>query len=343
MKYLFYTTSQSAWDGLYQAMQRAKKTIYVEMYIFIDDTEKTNDFITLLSEKAKKGVAVRMVLDGFGSFGLSNKAQKILREAGVELLFFNKLFRRLHRKIAVVDETVGFFGGVNIHELAREWNDLLVRVEGPIVGSLVRSFRRTYKACGGKDPYILSYKEKAIFGRTRIWLMEHIPYIRKPRLRDAYTESMHKAKHRITLVTPYFTPSKWLIRLLIAMVRKKIEVEVIIPRTPDVALFARANLRYMTMLAPYGVTFYRTTAMTHAKLLLIDESLALVGSQNIDALSFAFNAEIGVFFTDARMLADLMRIVNAWKKDSEIFVPQKKVSIFDRMLSFFVRLLQPLL
>ncbi len=343
MKYLFYTTSESAWDGLYMAMEKATKSIFIEMYIFVDDTERTNDFISLLVKKAEEGIRVRIILDLFGSMDLSSKAEKRMEKAGIELLFFRKWFRRLHRKIVIIDGRVGFFGGVNIHELARKWNDLLVRVEGPIVKSLLRSFRRTYRFCGGKDENILSYKQKAVFGRTRIWMLEHIPYIRKPRLMDAYVETISKAQSRVTLVSPYFTPSKWLINLLLKTVERKVDVEVILPARSDIPFFSRANLRYINKLAPYGVTFWMTNKMTHAKLLLVDESIALVGSQNIDSLSFDFNAELGIFFTDQAMISDLKKIITSWKKDAKIFNLFKKITFGDKILSFVVRLLQPFL
>ncbi len=345
MKHLFYTTSESAWDGLYHAMQYAEKSIYLEMYIFVDDTEKTNDFIALLVERARKGVMVKIVLDRFGSFGLSGVAQEKLRTAGVELLFFNHIFRRLHRKIVIVDEKIGFVGGVNIHESARAWSDLLIQVEGKIVNSLVGSFFRTYRACGGRDRnvvYVPRHK-KAMLGRTRIWLLEHVPYLRRPRLRDAYTEAILRAKYRIVLVTPYFTPSRWLIELLKKSAERKIDVEIIVPHKTDSAFVSRANLRYMNMLASFGVIFFELPRMNHAKLLLIDENLALVGSQNIDALSFDFNVEVGLFFSDPKMISDLIAIIDGWKKESMLFTPSSHVSLFDRVLSIFVRLLQPFL
>ncbi len=343
MKYLFYTNSQSAWDGLYQAMQKAEKSIYMEMYIFVDDTEQTNDFISLLSEKARSGVEVKIVLDWFGSFGLSDKAQEKLREAGVELLFFKKLLRRLHHKVVIVDESVGFLGGVNIHREARNWDDLLVHLEGPIVNSLMRSFRRFYKLCGGRDPHILSYKKKAILGHTRVWFLEYVPFIRKPRLRDAYAEAILKAKKKVVLVTPYFTPNKWLIGLLRDTVQRGVIVEIIVPAKPDVALLSRANRRYINMLSKFGVHFFLSPKMNHAKLLLIDESLAVIGSANLDALSFDFNAEVGVFLTDEKMLSDISGIVAEWKSKAKIPDESMRVTFLDFILSFVVRLLQPFL
>jgi len=342
MKYHFYTTSETAWDGLFDAMRSARKSIYLEMYIFIDDT-KENDFISLLAEKARGGVSVKMVLDIFGSFSLSNNAQKILRDAGVELLFFRKWFRRLHKKIVVVDQTIGFLGGVNIHRDARSWTDLLIRLEGKIVHSLIQSFRRTYRACGGKDGSILTYKQKSILGRTRLWLFEHLPEIRKTRLRDVYTDAISKAEHSIVLVTPYFLPHKWLIELFKKVRRQNIRVEILVPLKTDSSFLTRANRYFMNHLGSYGITFYQAPNMNHAKLLLIDEKLAFVGSQNIDAMSFDFNAEIGIFFDDPKMLRELSGIVDGWKAQSKIFLPVLRMTLADKLLSFFIRSLQPLL
>lgn len=342
MKYLFYTTSDSAWDGLTEAMQHAQHSIYLEMYIFVDDTEKSRHMVELLCAKARAGVNVSIVLDGFGSADLSKEAEKNMKEAGVEVLYFTKWFRRLHKKIVIVDERVGFLGGVNIHESARWWNDLLVRLEGPIVRSLLRSFRRTYKFCGGKNEHILSFRGQSVLGHTRLWILEHVPGIRKPRLKDAYTESIHKAKNRIVLVTPYFLPHKWLIKLLKSAVEKKIEVHIIVPETTDIPMLTSANLYYINLLAKAGVKFYQIPTMTHAKLLLIDESLAFVGSQNIDALSFDFNTEVGIFFTDKKMIVSLVDIIEKWKSDSHIFAPIY-ITIWQRMFSYVVRFLQPVL
>ncbi len=344
MKYLFYTTSETAWDGLFEAMQAAQKSIYLEMYIFVDDTEKENDFISLLSAKARAGVSVRMILDMFGSADLSDKARKELEDAGVELLFFRKWFRRLHKKIVIVDEKVGFLGGVNIHQSARLWSDLLIRLQGPIVHSLIRSFKRTYRTSGGRDQYVLSFKKKAVLGHTRIWLFEHIPDLRQPRLRDIYTESILKAKKQLILVTPYFLPHKWLIQLLKETVARGVEVQVIVPTKTDLTFITRANRFFVNLLAGDGITFFETPKMNHAKLLLIDENLALVGSQNIDAMSFDFNAEVGVFFNDKKMIHDLFAIVDGWRSAAQkITTPSKNITWDDKLFSFLIRALQPLL
>ncbi len=111
----------------------------------------------------------------------------------------------------------------------------------------------------------------------------------------------------------------------------------------DVALLSRANRRYINILAEAGVTFFLMPQMNHAKLLFVDESLALLGSANLGALSFDFNTEVGIFLTDPKMLADIETIVNGWKVRAKLLERAFKVSIADRLLSFIVRLSQPFL
>lgn len=90
MRHLFYTTSEEAWEGLRKAIEKAEKSIYLEMYIFLDDTPEADYLINVICQKAMRGVSVKIILDGFGSFGLTNKSIDKLRDAGVELLFFKK-------------------------------------------------------------------------------------------------------------------------------------------------------------------------------------------------------------------------------------------------------------
>lgn len=343
MRYLFYTTSKTAWEGLQKWIEKSRKSIYLEMYIFIDDSPEANYLIDTLCKKSSEGISVKIILDGFGSYSLSKKAIEKLRSSGVEILFYKKMFRRLHRKFIIIDERVGFLGGVNIHASARLWNDLLVRLDGPIVRSLIQSFRHTYQACGGKDEYILNYQSKALLGRTRTWLLEHFPFIRDFRLRDAYMENIDKAEKSIVLVTPYFLPHKWMIKLLRETVKRGVKVEVIVPIDTDIFFLNTANRYYMSQLASYGVTFHQTNKMTHAKLLLIDEELGFLGSQNIDALSFDYNIEIGVFFKNQKMLQELRKIVEGWKAHSTIFLEKRHYGFWDKVFSYAVRLFQPIL
>ncbi|MBP6904964.1 MAG: phosphatidylserine/phosphatidylglycerophosphate/cardiolipin synthase family protein [Candidatus Pacebacteria bacterium] len=343
MKHLFYTSSQSAWKGFKTTLTSAQKSIYIEMYIFIDDTAEGKELLGILADKANAGIRVMVILDAFGSKELSSDAITTLQSAGVEILFFKKLFRRLHRKIMVIDETVGFVGGVNIHKGARLWDDLLVRVEGKVVHSLIRSFAKVYKACGGKDGYLAHYRKKALWGGTRIWFLEHLPSIQRPRLRDYYTEAIVQATKEVVIITPYFLPSRWLKKLLRETQKRGVSIKIFVPEKTDLSLITKANYTYMRLLGQEGIVFYTLPTMNHAKLLLVDDSLALVGSQNIDALSFDFNAEAGLYFDDPAMIKDLRGIVEKWRASATVFDPHGPIRLLERFYSYIVRLVQPLL
>jgi cardiolipin synthase len=123
MKYRFFTNSKKAWANMYEAISLAESSIFFEMYIFEDNTVGF-DFITLLADKAKSGIKVKILLDAFGSLGLPKERVSALQEAGVEVLFFSHFLHRVHRKILVVDNKVAFMGGVNVHQGAVDWRRL---------------------------------------------------------------------------------------------------------------------------------------------------------------------------------------------------------------------------
>ena len=129
MKYQFFTSSEKTWKAMYQSISEAKKSIYLEMYIFQNDLERF-DFIGALAKKAKSGIDVKLLLDAFGSMNLSEDAITLLKKTGVELHFMSYLLHRTHRKLMIIDEQIAFIGGVNFHKSSRLWNDLVVKIHG---------------------------------------------------------------------------------------------------------------------------------------------------------------------------------------------------------------------
>lgn len=323
---------------MFEAVIKAKESIYLEMYIFQDDMEKFN-FFDLLKEKAKSGLRIRLILDSFGSFSLSKNAVLELKEAGVEILFLSYLRHRMHRKILIIDESVAFIGGVNLHQTAIFWNDLMVKVTGKLVNDITRSFAKSYINAGGKDSILRNIKKRKVQVLVNTWLVEHSPIKKNFRLKRIYRKYLNKAQHRIILVTPYFAPKRWLSATLHQAILRGVQVEVLIPKNTDFYIIDRVNYFYMYRLAKLGVLFYLEPKMNHAKLMIIDDKDGMVGSQNIDFLSFDFNSEIGVFFTDIEVVAKLSEITKKWKKNSTIFNPSTyKPEWIDYILSPFINL-----
>lgn len=328
MRYRLHTVSSVAWDAMLDAIHQAKQTIFWECYILLDDTP-THNFFQALAERARAGVRVKIIADAFGSFWLSRRTIMTLQEAGVEILFFNHLipwwnirrFRhwwlcRNHKKILIVDGQVGFLGGVNVARRFAAWLDVHVEVTGTIVRSLIRSFARSYRRCGGRDPIVIRYlhRHDRLLRRTR--LIEHLPFGKEARLRRYYKQHITHAKKEIIIATPYFVPHGWLFKILRAALRRGVRVEVLLPQQTDSALMTYANTVFAEIVSEQesNINFYFTSAMVHAKILLVDNREGLIGSNNIDAQSFDFNMETGLAFQNRRMLNDVRAIVEEWKK-----------------------------
>lgn len=322
---------------MFAAIRTAKKSIYLEMYVFQNDT-KGFDFLAALKQKAEQGIRTVVVLDAFGSAGLSSAETAELRAAGVEVLFFSFWFRRLHRKVLIVDEQTVFLGGVNISGEYAPWKDLQMRVTGKrLVQSALRSFARVYHECGGKDIHLLAVGSKIPpLKKARTWFLEHGVLGKRAELRRHYEENISAAKNSIVLVTPYFIPRRWLIAKLHGAILRGVHVEVIIPRHTDHPEFLdHLNYYFLTILSRLGAVCYLFTDMNHAKVMLVDGHIATVGSQNLDSLSFDWNAEAGVVFDGPAMTRDLSKILDSWKSESLHFTPEMYTKRwFDRLIPF---------
>lgn len=341
MKYEFYTTSEKAWGAMLKAISSAQRSVYLEMYIFTDNTDGY-DFFETLKQKSRQGVKVKIIIDSMGSNSMNKQSTEKLQEAGVEVLFFSYWMQRTHKKILIVDEKIAFIGGVNIHKLFKKWNDLQIRLQGPIAKSVIRSFARSYRMCDGKDPDVLSWiKKKNVIDKTQLWILEHWRLNGKRKLRKHYKESIHGAKKSIVIVTPYFAPHRWLIGALHQAILRGATVEIILPQKTDLRHMNRVNYFYMSQLSPLGIKFYLHKEMLHAKAMFVDDREGIVGSQNIDPVSFDYNLEAGVFFIDEKMVQDLKKILDQWKQNSIIFEPSiHKKTWIDYIISPMIRIFQ---
>lgn len=344
MKYKFYTTSEKAWEAMLETISSARKSIYLEMYIFADNTDGY-DFFDVLKQKSRQGVRVKVIIDYLGSGDIKERAIKELRDAGIEILLFSYWLQRTHKKILVVDEKIAFIGGVNIHKLFKKWNDLQVRLEGPIVKNVIRSFVKSYKMCNGKDLNILIWaNKKNIFKKTQLFLLEHWKPNSKRRIKKHYQESIKSAKHNIIIVTPYFAPYKWLVGELHQAVLRGVNVEVMIPVHTDLWFADRVSHFYIHRINKLGVKFYIEKEMNHAKAMLIDDREGVIGSQNIDPLSFEYNIEAGIFFKNQDMITELKDIIIGWKNNSVLYQPSLYKPLWiDYLMSPIFRIFQSIL
>ncbi|MBI5138523.1 MAG: phosphatidylserine/phosphatidylglycerophosphate/cardiolipin synthase family protein [Candidatus Vogelbacteria bacterium] len=345
MKHRLYSTSESAMNAMLDSIGKATRSILFESYIFIDDAIPAKSFMADLISKARLGVKVVLILDGLGSYSLPAKDVESLREAGGEILFFTRWFRRIHRKLLIVDEKIAFFGGVNIGKHYLKWLDLHMRVSGKLVASFVKTFAKSYSLCGGTDSYIID-KEKLPdpISKTRIWILEHWPVLGSFNLKKHYEESILGAEKEIVIVTPYFIPHPWLLKALKNAAKRGVNISIILPENTDPKIGNTANHLNALRYANSRMKFFFTRQMMHAKALLIDNKQGMIGSPNIDAQSFDHNTEIGAVFSDTRMINDLQKIIDMWKADSRSLEELNwRLRWYHSPLLFLLDLLQPFL
>lgn len=318
MNYKFFTNSEKTWKAMFGAISSAKKSVYLEMYIFQPNMTEF-DFFHLMREKAREGVRIKIILDPIGSAGLESGAIFKLQQVGIEVLFFSYLLHRLHRKVLVVDERVAFIGGVNLHKKSKLWNDLVVSIRGNFVRKVTASFVKSYIKAGGQDPSLLERNGKTGSSRSNTWVVEHSPVKKRFHFKRIYKKYLNKADKNIILITPYFIPKRWLSAAMHQAVLRGVEVEVLIPKTTNHFFIDRANYFYIYRLAKLGVKFYLESKMNHAKAMIIDGKESMVGSHNLDFLSFEFNSEVGIFFRNSEVASKLGNIAKEWKRDSVLF------------------------
>ncbi len=333
MRYKIYTKTEKAWDAMLSTIANAKSSILIEMYIFAEDTSDTHNFIEILAQKALSGVKVKTVIDSSG-FEISDSSFKKLKNSGVELLFFKTPFRFTHRKIIIVDEHIAFIGGINIKRLYERWDDLLVKIEGKVVKHIIRSFTRAYKDCGGIDQFILKHDKDLPITKGKVWFLENFPPRNSFRLSKYYKNKIELAKEKIIIITPYLIPNRWLVKALKEASKRGVTIEIIIPKVADHPAIANIpNYFYMHKLHKHGINFFLTKEMNHSKLMLVDNREGILGSQNMDIMSFDLNVESGIFFTDPNLIQELSQVTDSWKKDSVLYHPKmRSTHLFDHFL-----------
>jgi cardiolipin synthase A/B len=313
------------------AIAAARHTISLEIYIFEDDVIG-RQFIDALSERAKAGLAVRLLFDGVGSFSLPDAALSRMRAAGVEIVEFHPLapwrrrfnwHQRDHRKILVVDDEIAFVGGLNIgKEYASKaqggegWHDMHCSLRGPIVADLSRTFRRNWIANDGRD-YPATARAETLppgDGDTFVRMIDNSLTRRRRPIRQAYLAVLHAAQKQVLLKNAYFLPDRRLRRAIARAVQRGVEVAVIVPGNSDVRMIEWAGHYIHRRLTRAGARILRwPNVMMHAKTAVIDGVWSTIGSYNLDARSLRYNLEITVEILDEKVGTEM---VAQFKRDA---------------------------
>lgn len=317
-----------AYPAMLDAIAGAKRSISLATYIF--ETERVGSrFIEALAAAQRRGVQVRVLIDAVGARYSTPRPDRALRRQGVRCALFMPGFPiwrapyfnlRNHRKILVVDGTLGFTGGINIrggHVLAdnprHPIRDLHFRLAGPVVAQLQEIFAEDWEFTTGEPLDDESwFPEIAPAGSMLARGIADGPDENFERFTWALLAALACARSSALIVSPYFLPDTALNAALSAAALRGVNVDVLLPERGNLALVQWAMWRQLEDVLGHGVRVWLTPApFDHTKLMLVDEEWALIGSANWDTRSLRLNFEFGVECYDRELARTLTAQVSS--------------------------------
>jgi cardiolipin synthase len=313
--------------ALVQAIDAARNEIFLETYIFADD--ETGSLVAdALARAAARGVAVRLLLDGFGSRDFAPRFRAALRGAGAEVLVFRPergpwrlrraRLRRMHRKLAVIDGRVAFVGGINILDDVDAAGpphpryDYAVRVEGPLLAPIVEAVHRLWRLVSWASlrrrtrDALLAPPQARTAGslRAAFVIRDNLRYRRD--IEDAYLDAIEAAEREVVIASAYFFPGRRFRQALVEAAARGVEVILLLQGLADHPMLANATRALYPHLLGHGIRLFEYhRSYLHAKVAVVDRRWATVGSSNIDPFSLLLAREANVVVDDHGFAARL--------------------------------------
>ncbi|MFD3654775.1 phosphatidylserine/phosphatidylglycerophosphate/cardiolipin synthase family protein [Streptomyces sp. NPDC058620] len=281
------------------------------------------DFAEALAGRARAGVRVRLLLDGFGSRLIEKDQLAMMEEAGVQIAWFRKPLylsplkqnHRCHRKVLVVDEETAFTGGVGIAEEwcgdardEHEWRDTHVRLRGPAVDGLAAAFAQNWAEChdelfDARDRFV----ESTPHGDAVVQVVRGSASFGWQDMQTLFRVMLESAEERVRICTAYFAPDAYFIELLCAAARRGITVEILLPGPhTDKRVCQLAGQHYYEDLTACGVKIFQyQPTMMHAKVMTVDSVASLIGSTNFNRRSLDHDEEVMLAVLDPELTATL--------------------------------------
>ncbi len=357
-------------DGVegYHALRReiaeAKKSIHIQTFILGRD-EPAREIVADLAKRAREGVEVKLLLDALGSFGATGHFVQPLRAAGGQVGVFLRVVPlqtkwsanlRNHRKFAIFDRERVLVGGQNIdhrfiaaHDADSLFFDFGAQVEGPVAAAFNRNFVCDWCFATGASPRdfreLLAYSPAAC-GGEEVEVVTSGPDVESDPLWERLLILVQQCKRELTIVTPYFVPDEVLFRSLMIQAHLGRRVRIYMPENSNHILADFARHYYLRQLHDAGVeVLLYTPKMMHAKLVIVDGEVAVMGSANMDYRSLFVNFEIGVFLTSPGPVRELMGWTDRLREDCVTYIDSGHLGAgaSRRMMQDFAHLLGPLL
>lgn len=350
-----------------KALKEAKHHIHLQYYIFEDD-QTGRAIEEVLIQKAQEGVEIRFLYDDFGSSSIRKTLVRRLREKGIQALpfykirilpFANRINYRNHRKIIVIDGITSFVGGINISDKYSNiypknkyyWRDTHLKISGPATALLQHIFIADWNFCTSEHlPVTTDYFptiEKIQTGGKFVQIVSSGPDSDRPSIYYALVQMLFSAKKEVLITSPYFIPGETIMDAMIIASLSGVKVKLLVPGVSDSFFVNAAARSYYRPLLQAGVEIYLyQKGFIHAKTMVADEEVAMVGTANMDYRSFDLNFEVNAIVYDKEKAKKLRQEIL-----SDMQIHSKKLSVDEwlnrpahiRLFEKTVRLLSPLL
>ena len=373
-------SGQEKFDDMFCAIRQARSSVHLEYFNFRNDSIASLLF-DLLAEKAKEGVEVRALFDGFGNDSnnqpLLKKHIKAIRKRGIEIYEFdpirfpwiNHVLHRDHRKIVVIDGQIAYTGGMNVADYyingtpqVGEWRDMHCRFDGDEVNTLQAIFLRIWNKTARQNvhgaKYFRGIREGYYFhdlkpdtcctaGHKMVGIINREPRTSNKIIRQFYFNAINDAKDSIKLVNPYLTLTGKLKRALKRAVKRGVKVEVMVSAKSDIPLTPDCVFYNVHKLMKHGVDVYiYEPGFHHTKIIMVDGLFCTVGSANLNSRSLRFDYEENAVIIDPCTTAELSHMFDHDKTRSFKLTPEKWKEFrtgWQKFVGWFAHFLAPVL
>ena len=346
------------YPAMLEAIRKAEDSVNFEVYIFEPD-EIGRQFMDAFKERARAGVEVRLLLDGFGGIKMTKRYRDELQEAGVTVSRFRpfglrslvRFYKRTHRRAIVIDGRIGFTGGAAVSKKWKgnvrnehEWRDSMTRVTGPMVAGIQSAFATNWVYCCGEviaGPRFFPTLQRSP-GPCGLSVGSSPSDAMQP-IRLLFWVSFINARQRLWICSSYFIPDERLRGAAIERARSGVDVRILVPgNETDAVPVQAAGRSYYEELLSAGVRIFEfQPAMMHAKTIVVDGAWSIVGSANLDERSMELNEENVLGIADKDFARSIERGVTAdFARSQEILLEEwRKRSIFRRGMERFWKIL----
>ena len=314
---------KATFDAIFKALEQAQKFIHIQYYIF-EDGDLAQKFKSILIQKAKAGVEVRLLYDALGSRTLSNAYINSLKAEGIEVFGFlpmkfgsllSSINYRNHRKIVVVDGLIGFTGGINVSDkyvigdpVLGNWYDMHLQLKGTVVNSLQAVFTMDWSFASATDnllstKYILKHSTP---GHSIAQIVASGPDSDFSSVQQLYFSIINSAKDYVYITNPYIIPGEAILQAMQVAAMSGVDIRLLLSTNSD-SFLVKWNVRsYFEDLLEAGVKIYLyPDGFLHSKVIISDDALTSIGTANLDIRSFEQNYEVNALIYDSKITIDL--------------------------------------